>query len=80
MAEAPRAKYEEVVGIINAQVRGGGAKLIDWTYCDEGFGIGVEDTYHDAIEISGMPVVVDNVPAGYFIEPLNSAVLKMWEL
>lgn len=82
MSEAPKVKYEQMVEALNARLVGaaGGVKLIDWDYCGEGYGIGVEETYFDAAEITALEWVQDLTPAGYFIEPLNSAVLKMWEL
>ena len=80
MAEAPKAKYEEMVEALNARLQGGGAKLIDWDYCGEGYGIGLEETYYDAASLSAEEWVLDLAPAGYFVEPMNNVVLKMWEL
>lgn len=53
------------------------ATLIDWTDVDDGYAINVEETGLDAQDVAASATVHGALPRGTFLEPINSASLRL---
>lgn len=77
MPYAPKHQVQRAITVINEVLPGAQASLIDWTADDDGYAILTEDGDYDAIEISYNSTVRGALPRGTYLEPINSASLRL---
>lgn len=73
---ATKAQTEKVIRKINRVYETDLARLIDWTAYGDGYAIAVDAV--DAIEVSLHGGIQAALPAGGFMEPINSASLRVY--
>lgn len=77
MRHTPKAKVAAAIKVINAHYGEEVAELIDWSHVKDGYAIWTEFGV-DAMEISMNQAVIELMPAGYFLEPINMGSLRLW--
>lgn len=79
MRHTPKAKVVKAIKAINGHYGDEVVQLIDWSSHRDGYAIWAEFGV-DAIDISMNQAVIDLMPAGFFLEPINNGSLRLWAL
>lgn len=79
MGHTPKRLVTQAIKIINEVYGEELAKLIDWSADGDGYAINVEDLLgeYDAIDLSNNNTINEALPEGTFLEPINSASLRL---
>ncbi len=75
----PKTKVVAAIKAINSHYGEEVAQLIDWSADRDGYAIWTEFGV-DAITIAYNEAVRAAVPAGYFLEPINSGSMRLWAI
>lgn len=79
MRHTPKAKVVKAIKAINDHYGDEVVQLIDWSDQKDGYAIWAEFGV-DALDISMNEAIIDLMPAGYFLEPINGGSLRLWAL
>lgn len=80
MSRATKAQTIKAIRTINKVLPEAQVTLIDWSSYGDGYAILTEDGMFDAIEISMNSRVIDAMPPGMFIEPINAGSLRLFRI
>lgn len=72
---ATKRQTEKVIRVINSLGFGDLARLIDWSSYDDGYAIATD---MDAIELSMAESLLDAMPGGLWVEPINCESLRVY--